>query len=70
MKISEAVEKALKNNTPIVRKELPYGTKIYPTNSSDCCFVLSDDKSRQPVRCWNPTANDLVADDWEVATKE
>jgi hypothetical protein len=35
-----------------------------PTNTSDCVMCVFESKM---VRCWNPQANDLAADDWEVA---
>lgn len=41
------------------------GIKIYPTNSPDCCIVESD-VSKGIFRIWQPTAEDLAADDWEV----
>lgn len=65
MKISEAVTEAMKNKSEITRKSLKkYGFRVYPTNSSECCYVTM--KNQQPGKCWNPTADDLVADDWEV----
>ena len=60
MKIYEAVEKALKEKKPITRMGLrDFGFSIFPK-----------DEKQQPARCWNPTANDLLADDWELVTKE
>lgn len=62
MKIYEAVEKALKEKRPITRTGLrDFGFEIFPTDSSDCCYLIPK---------WNPTANDLMADDWELVTKE
>lgn len=40
--------------------------KIMPTNSPDCCVVISRDK-RATGRGWQPTMDDLIADDWEIA---
>ncbi len=71
MRIHEAVEKALKEKSPITRTSLrDFGFGIFPTDSSDCCYLISKDEKQQPARCWNPTANDLLADDWELVTKE
>lgn len=71
MKIYEAVEKALKEKRSITRTGLrDFGFEIFPTDSSDCCYLIPKDKKQQPGRCWNPTANDLMADDWELVTKE
>lgn len=37
--------------------------KIQPTNSPDCCIIMSK-FNRSPNRGWQPTAEDLLADDW------
>lgn len=67
MKIYEAVEKALKEKKPITRRGLfKMGFMILPTNSSECCYVLTEDMKKRPGRHWNPTADDLIADDWIV----
>ena len=67
VKIHEAVEKSLKEKKPITRTSLSdFGFKIFPTDSSDCCYLIPKDEKQQPARCWNPTADDLLADDWEV----
>ena len=59
----------MKGNAAITRKSLKeYGFRVYPTNSSECCYVTM--KNQQPGKCWNPTADDLVADDWEVIREE
>lgn len=47
MKISEAVEKALKEDKGITRKSLQkYGFEIHPTNSGECCYVVTKISSR------------------------
>ena len=40
------------------------GVRIQPTNSPDCCIIESDAASFH-LRGWQPTKDDLVADDWE-----
>lgn len=72
MGIQEAVKHAVEKNGYIRRKDLNNmgmwsDTLIRPTNSYDCCIILSKKENRQS-RCWNPTADDLIADDWEVIT--
>lgn len=75
MYIHEAVEKALKNNGLIYRKSErnPEGRSdrgrfamIKPTNGYDACrilvFVCGELDSA--IRRWNPSADDLMADDW------
>lgn len=37
--------------------------KIMPTNSVDCCIITAF-SARTPCRGWQPTAGDLVAEDW------
>lgn len=68
MKINEAVEKSLKEKKAITRTSWlsDFGFKVFPTDSRDCCYLIQKDEKQQPARCWNPTANDLLADDWEV----
>lgn len=72
MKISEAVERALEEKKPITRASYleELGFKIFPTNSSDCCYIASGNGKLDPTRCWNPTAADLMADDWKLVNEE
>lgn len=73
MNIQEAVKKALKTDGVIYRKsvgqegEATYGV-IKPTNSYDSCLllVISRGIPQRSCRAWNPTADDLMTDDWEV----
>lgn len=72
MNIQKAVKQALKEDKCIRRKSINSGildsqVLIKPTHSLDCCMVLiiGEKKGRKP-RYWNPTADDLTADDWEV----
>ena len=71
MYIHEAVEKAVKENGKIIRSsarrpESDIYSEITPTNSYDACLitVLHDGKPRKTAGRWNPTADDLMADDW------
>lgn len=73
MKISEAVEKAMNAGAMIyrksVRKEQGYrNTAIMPTNSYDTCILVTICEGKETGSCrnWNPTADDLMADDWEL----
>lgn len=72
MYIHEAIQATTISKSCITRKSWsrlskdPHGgVKIQPTNSPDCCIVESD-VSKGIFRIWQPTAADLVADDWEV----
>lgn len=73
MDIKEAVKKALRTDGVIYRKSVrPEGEATYgvikPTNSYDSCMmiVVSRGMPQRSCRAWNPTADDLMADDWEV----
>ena len=54
LKISEAVERALEEKKPITRDSYleELGFKIFPTNSSYCCYIASGNGERHPTRCW------------------
>ena len=66
MNIIEATKKAVDENKAIYRKSFPR-IKFVPTNSKDAAFILfSDDNDRSAGRMWNPFANDILADDWEI----
>lgn len=73
MVISEAVKLATEQGGMIYRKEI-WSNKgfsnvfIKPTNSYDHCIVVKyqDGKEDSCCRNWNPTAEDLMADDWEL----
>ncbi len=65
MTISEAVKLALKEDKYIKLAGSIFRTKIKPTNTSECCIMISEHRSKVMPR-WNPTADDLVSDDWEV----
>lgn len=74
MKIHEAVKKALEEDALIIRTsarepESDIYAAIKPTNSYDTCrlVVMIGGKPESACRCWNPTADDLMADDWNVA---
>lgn len=70
MNIQNAIKKALEINGCIKRRNLHHSrTLIKPTNSYDCCIIFIRNKENQQSRYWNPTADDLIADDWEVITE-
>lgn len=73
MNIQEATNDALKSNGVICRESaIPKASEIYgaikPTNTYDTCIllVIKEDKVTRSCRAWNPTADDLIADDWIV----
>lgn len=73
MNIQEAVKEAIKVDGEIHRKSArgKYADRfaaIKPTNSYETCLLMvyTQQKPQKSCRCWNPTADDLIADDWEV----
>ena len=74
MVISDAVLKAAKEKkciyrTSVYQNDSDWYFKIKPTNSYECCQLISVtnfENSSRRARNWNPTLDDLVADDWEV----
>lgn len=40
--------------------------KILATDSPDCCIIMSV-AGKNPCRGWQPTAGDLMADDWVIS---
>lgn len=71
MNIQEATKKAMQMDgiicrKSVMRKESTAFAVVEPTNTYDCCLlvVYRDGKPERSARCWNPTADDLAADDW------
>ncbi len=76
MHINEAVEKAIREEGKIIRSsaqrpESEIYSVITPTNSYDTCLIetLHNGKLKRAAANWNPTADDLMADDWTVITE-
>lgn len=40
------------------------GVKILPTSTPDLCLLTTSYSRRNTCRGWQPSADDLVADDW------
>ena len=73
MHIHVAVKKALEEDGLIIRAsakepESDIYSAIRPTNSYDTCrlIVMRAGKIEGACRWWNPTADDLMADDWTI----
>lgn len=72
MYIHEAIMALTKMKPCIRRRAWEYptnspriGVKLQPTNSPDGCIVISG--TEKTLRHgWQPTAQDLMAEDWEV----
>lgn len=66
MNIQTAVAVAMALGKRISRPGWP--TAIEPTNTDACCIIHMKDGSQLPGPRWNPTAVDLVADDWTIVS--
>ena len=77
MLIHEAVREAREKGLAIRRtgnleNSLWGVTAVLPTDTFDCCFIFATDRSDHRAakievgRRWNPLAEDLMADDWEL----
>ena len=67
MFIHEAVKEAMEKKCYIKRNAAWYSkeVKFLPTNTPECIIVYSE--TNPPRRRWQPNAEDLIADDWELA---
>lgn len=68
MYIHEAVEKSMEEGKSIFRQGYE-AMLILPTDTTDCCigFIMEPDGSYEKAAVrWNPTAEDLMADDWKL----
>lgn len=72
MFLRDAVIESLETGRAIYRESCLHGETdrsalIKPTNSYDCCqLIVVDGGTARGARNWNPTADDLIADDWEI----
>lgn len=66
MWIHEAVKKALENNQCITLPEFLGTSKIKPTDEPGRCIVMGADGSRPSKYGWQPSAADLIRNDWSV----
>lgn len=65
MNIFEAAKLAFAQNKCITRSEFSDFFRIQPTNTESCCIISRADGTNMSPR-WQPSLNDLIADDWEV----
>ncbi len=77
MDIKEAVKEAMKKDGVICRASAKdecsaiFGV-IKPTNTYDTCLLLvvKNGKVENGCKWWNPTADDLMADDWGTLSRD
>jgi len=66
MNIRKAILEANKTQQGITRKKwMPDGPSLIPTNTTSC-FIIVPLYSEKLGKRWNPTADDILATDWEV----
>lgn len=77
MFIHEAVKKAIQTEGIIYREsvkrpESDIYAVIKPSNSYETCqlIIYRYGKPERSARSWNPTADDLAADDWNYSRNE
>ncbi|MCH3989843.1 MAG: DUF2829 domain-containing protein [Lactobacillus sp.] len=66
MTISEAIQLANKENKGVSR--ISWGSRgctIIPTDTINCCLVAPF-QGKTATKRWEPSASDLIADDWQV----
>lgn len=67
MYINQAIEEARKKQLGIRRKHWKERkTGVIPTNSAYLNMFLIVQNGKSGIRNWNPSADDLKADDWEL----
>lgn len=71
MNIYQATKEAMAKGMSITRPWNGDAIIVTPTNGPECCLLeLSSRRGEKlPGRCWNPKADDLMADDWELTER-
>lgn len=64
MYIHEAVKKAIEEKACIFRAKHRQVIKLQPTPTKECFLVIH--KNGKVFSRWNPSVEDLVADDWDI----
>lgn len=71
--VNEAAKIAAEENKLMIRKSVSevfngITGAIKPTNSYETCqlYVIYGDGTKKCARCWNPSLDDLTADDWMI----
>ena len=67
MNLCDAVKEAVALGSCITTPEFRGGVKIRPTNNKGNCIVSMWDGSKPSKTGWQPTTEDILRDDWEIA---
>ena len=52
-------------NSEKAKEEMKRAYVLVPTNTAACVLIFAEHKTHAGM-CWNPTLDDLLADDWQV----
>lgn len=63
MELKEAVKVAMKAGKGVRREAM--GVLLLPTNTRECFLIMEGGKLLSGK--WNPSLDDILADDWHVA---
>lgn len=66
MHIQEATRQAMDEGRYIITPEWVHAMKIKPTNGTGRCIAMKADGSNPSKYGWQPSADDLIRDDWMV----
>lgn len=66
MHIHEAVKEAMEKGCCITTKRMKEVGKIRPTNEPPHCILMMADGTNPSKYGWQPSAEDLMRDDWIV----
>ncbi|HEC2198576.1 TPA: DUF2829 domain-containing protein [Staphylococcus delphini] len=68
MNIQEATKLATEKLVTMTRKEWKesHQAEVFPTNDSLLHCIISVDNGKVLTKYWQPSADDLMANDWEV----
>lgn len=66
MHIHEAVKQALDKGAYITLPEFVGGAKIKPTDGKGNCILMNADGSNPSKYGWQPSAKQLIRDDWII----
>lgn len=66
MNINEAVKKTMEKGNCMTLPEFKGGAKIKPTNGRGNCIVMNADGSNPSKSGWQPSADELMRDDWLI----
>ncbi|WP_436962790.1 Thoeris anti-defense Tad2 family protein [Staphylococcus shinii] len=68
MNIQEATKLATKHLVTMTRSEweTSHRTEILPTNDSFLQCIVTGSNGKNITRYWEPSADDLMANDWKV----